>query len=46
MFYNYTSLITTLITNVYLDNKTKIVISNNKIKNDKINFNNKLKDFI
>jgi len=31
---------------MYLDNKTKIVISNNKIKNDKIDFDNKLKNFI
>jgi len=31
---------------VYLDNKTKVVISDNKIKNDKTNINNELEDFI
>jgi hypothetical protein len=31
---------------MYLDNKTKIVINNNKIKNNKTNLDNKLKDFI
>jgi len=31
---------------MYLDNKTKVVISNNKIKNNKIDFDNKLKNFI
>jgi hypothetical protein len=31
---------------MYLDDKTKIVISDNKIKNDEIDFDNKLKDFI
>ncbi len=36
----------TLITRVYLDNKTKVVISNNKIKNNETNFDNKLKNFI
>ena len=46
MFYNYTSSITTLIINVYLDDKIKVVISDNKIKNDKTNFDNKLKNFI
>ncbi len=33
-------------TNVYLDDKTKVVISDNKMKNNKLNFDNKLKDFI
>jgi len=33
-------------TSVYLDDKTKVVISDNKIKNDKINFDNELKNFI
>jgi len=46
MFYNYTSSMTTLITNVYLDDKTKVVISDNKIKNNETNFDNELKDFI
>jgi len=36
----------TLITNVYLNDKIKIVINNNKIKNNKIDFDIKLKDFI
>jgi len=31
---------------MYLDDKTKVVINNNKIKNDKANFNNKLENFI
>jgi hypothetical protein len=31
---------------MYLDNETKIVINNNKIKNNKIDFDNKLKIFI
>jgi len=31
---------------VYLDDKIKVVISDNKMKNDKTNFNNELKDFI
>jgi len=31
---------------MYLDNKTKVVISNNKINNNKIDFDNKLKNFI
>ncbi len=31
---------------MYLDNKTKVVINDNKIKNNKTNFDNKLKDFI
>ncbi len=31
---------------MYLDDKTKIVINNNKIKNNKIDFDNKLKDLI
>jgi len=46
MFYNYTSSITTLIIDIYLNNKIKVVINNNKIKNDKIDFDNKLKNFI
>jgi len=33
-------------TNVYLDDATKVVISDNKMKNDKVDFNNELKDFI
>ncbi len=33
-------------TNVYLDNETKIVINDNKIKNNELNFDNKLEDFI
>jgi hypothetical protein len=32
--------------NVYLDDETKVVISNNKMKNNKTNFNNELKNFI
>jgi len=31
---------------MYLDDKIKVVINNNKIKNYKTNFDNKLKDFI
>ena len=31
---------------MYLDDKTKVVINNNKIKNDEANFNNKLENFI
>ncbi len=31
---------------MYLDNETKVVINNNKIKNNKTNFNKKLKNFI
>jgi len=31
---------------MYLDNETKVVINNNKIKNNKIDFDNKLKFFI
>jgi len=46
VFYNYTNSITTLIVDMYLNNEIKVVISNNKIKNDKIDFDNKLKDFI
>jgi len=46
VFYNYTSSITTLIIDVYLDDETKVVISDNKIKNDETNFNNKLENFI
>ncbi len=46
VFYNYTSLIITLIIDIYLNDETKVVINNNKIKNDKIDFDNKLKDFI
>ncbi len=46
MFYNYISLITILIIDIYLDNRIKVVISDNKIKNNKTNFDNKLKDFI
>jgi len=37
---------TTLITNVYLDNEIKVVISDDKMKNDETNFDNELKDFI
>jgi len=33
-------------TSIYLDDKTKVVINDNKIKNDKTNFDNKLKNFI
>ncbi len=36
----------TLMINVYLDDKTKVVISDNKMKNDETNFDNELKDFI
>jgi len=32
--------------NVYLNHETKVVISNNKMKNNKTNFNNELKNFI
>jgi len=31
---------------MYLDNETKVVINNNKIKNNKIDFDNKLTFFI
>jgi len=40
------SSITTLITSVYLDDQTKVVISDNKMKNDEANFDNELEDFI
>jgi len=33
-------------TSVYLDNKIKTIISDNKMKNNKTNFNNELKNFI
>jgi len=33
-------------TSVYLDNEIKIIISDNKMKNNKTNFNNELKNFI
>jgi len=46
VFYNYISSITILMIDMYLDDKTKIVINNNKIKNNKIDFDNKLKDLI
>ncbi len=31
---------------MYLDDKIKVVINNNKIKNNETNFDNKLKNFI
>jgi len=37
---------TTLMIDVYLDDETKVVISNNKMKNNEANFGNELKDFI
>jgi len=46
VFYNYTSSMTTLIANVYLDDEAKIVISDDKIENNETNFNNELEDFI
>ncbi len=46
VFYNYTSSIITLIIDIYLNDETKVVTNNNKIKSDKIDFDNKLKDFI
>jgi len=46
VIYKYTSSITTLIIDVYLDDETKVVISNDKIKNNKTNFDKELKDFI
>jgi len=40
------SSITTLMIDVYLDDEAKVVISDNKMKNDETNFDNKLEDFI
>ncbi len=37
---------TTLIIDVYLDDEAKVVISDDKMKNNKIDFDNELKDFI
>ena len=31
---------------MYLDDKIKVVISDNKMKNDEANFDNELEDFI